>query len=48
MLVHQKRQRLNPKYLFVKGVAGFVAKAIEIIAKCIKNYSEKFKGKRGK
>ena len=22
---HQDRQRLNPKYLFVNGIAGFIA-----------------------
>ena len=25
VMVHQKRQRLNPKYLFVNGIAGFIA-----------------------
>ncbi len=25
LMVHQKRQRLNPNYIFVNGYAGFIA-----------------------
>ena len=38
---------LEHKQTTVKDIAHR-DEAIEIIAKCIKNYSEKFKGKRGK